>query len=154
MLARTDGYVKKRFVDIGDSVKAGQLMALIEAPDLTRQVQQARATLEQSKSALNEAQAALEQATANAKLAGITAKRWATLQEHGAVSKQENDTYQTAYSSNLASVGIASANVAAARTMWRRIRQISNATWIYKASSRSGRRSQGWSRCATWMWEP
>jgi RND family efflux transporter MFP subunit len=115
LLARTDGYVKKRFVDIGDSVKAGQLMALIETPDLDRQVQQARATLEQSKSALNEAQAALEQATANAKLAGITAKRWATLQEHGAVSKQENDTYQTAYSSNLASVGIASANVAAAR---------------------------------------
>jgi RND family efflux transporter MFP subunit len=115
LLARTDGYLKKRFVDIGDSVKAGQLMALIETPDLDRQVQQARATLEQSKSALNEAQAALEQATANAKLAGITAKRWATLQEHGAVSKQENDTYQTAYSSNLASVGIASANVAAAR---------------------------------------
>ena len=115
LLARTDGYVKKRFVDIGDSVKAGQLMALIETPDLDRQVQQARATLEQSKSALNEAQASLEQVTANTKLAGITAKRWATLQEHGAVSNQENDTYQTAYSSNLAGVGIASANVAAAK---------------------------------------
>jgi RND family efflux transporter MFP subunit len=115
LLARTDGYLKKRFADIGDRVKAGQLMALIEAPDLDRQVEQARATLEQSKSAFNEAQASLEKAAANAKLAGITAKRWATLQEHGAVSKQENDTYQTAYSANLAAVEIASANVAAAR---------------------------------------
>jgi RND family efflux transporter MFP subunit len=115
LLARTDGYLKKRFVDIGDRVKAGQLMGLIEAPDLDRQVQQARAVLEQSKAALKQTEAALEQATANANLAGVTAKRWATLQEHGAVSKQENDTYQTAYIANLANVGMSSANVAAAR---------------------------------------
>jgi multidrug efflux pump subunit AcrA (membrane-fusion protein) len=50
VLARTDGYLKKRLVDIGDRVHTGQLLGLIEAPDLDQQVEQARALLQQSKS--------------------------------------------------------------------------------------------------------
>jgi len=129
-------------------------MALIETPDLDRAGAAGAGHTEQSKSALNEAQASLEQVTANAKLAGITAKRWATLQEHGAVSNQENDTYQTAYSSNLAGVGIASANVPQPRTMWRsnqanleRYRDLQSFEQVRAPFT-------GWSLCATWMWEP
>ncbi len=46
IFARASGYVKKRYVDIGDRVRKGQLMAEIEAPDLDQQVVQARAELQ------------------------------------------------------------------------------------------------------------
>lgn len=114
ILARTDGYLAKRLVDIGDRVHAGQLLAVITAPDLDQQVLQAKAALEESKSTLQQAQAALDQAKANAGLASVTAERWAALVKRGAVSRQANDNYQFAYSAQLASVGIAAASVAAA----------------------------------------
>jgi RND family efflux transporter MFP subunit len=114
VLARTDGYLKKRLVDIGDRVHTGQLLGLIEAPDLDQQVEQARALLQQSKSTLQQSQAALDQAKANAGIAGITAERWAALVKRGAVSRQANDTYQFAYNAQVAAVGVASASVAAA----------------------------------------
>jgi RND family efflux transporter MFP subunit len=114
VLARTDGYLQKRLVDIGDRVHAGQLLAVIAAPDLDQQVLQAKAVLEESKSTLQQSQAALDQAKANAGLASVTAERWAALVKRGAVSRQANDNYQFAYSAQLASVGIAAASVAAA----------------------------------------
>jgi RND family efflux transporter MFP subunit len=114
VLARTDGYLKRRLVDIGDRVHIGQLLAVIEAPDLDQQVRQAKAILEQSKSTLQQSQAALDQAKANAGLAGITAQRWAALVKRGAVSRQANDNYQFAYNAQVAAVGIAAASVAAA----------------------------------------
>ena len=46
--ARTSGYVRKRYVDIGDRVQAGQLMAEIESPEVDQQLLQARADLAQS----------------------------------------------------------------------------------------------------------
>ena len=114
ILARTDGYLKKRLVDIGDHVQQGQILAVVEAPDLDQQVVQARELYQQSKSALDQSQAALEQAKANAGIAGITAERWAALVKRGAVSRQANDNYQFAYSAQIAAVGAATANVAAA----------------------------------------
>jgi RND family efflux transporter MFP subunit len=114
VLARTDGYLKKRLVDIGDRVHTGQLLGVIVAPDLDQQVDQARALLEQSRSTLQQSQAALDQAKANAGIAGITAERWAALVKRGAVSRQANDTYQFAYSAQVAAVGAAAASVAAA----------------------------------------
>src|SRR5450755_2497742 len=48
LYARASGYVRKRYVDIGDRVQKGQLLAEIEAPDLDEQVSQARAVLEQA----------------------------------------------------------------------------------------------------------
>jgi len=46
--ARANGYLLKRFVDIGDNVKAGQLLALIDTPELDQQVEQAAAGLRQA----------------------------------------------------------------------------------------------------------
>jgi len=114
VVARADGYLKKRLVDIGDHVHTGQILGVIDAPDLDQQVQQARALYEQSKSTLEQSQAALDQAKSNAGIAGITAERWAGLVKRGAVSRQANDNYQFAYSSQVAAVGVATASVAAA----------------------------------------
>ena len=58
ILARADGYIKRRLVDIGDRVQAGQPVAEIEAPELDQQVIQAKANLQQ-------VQASLDQALAN-----------------------------------------------------------------------------------------
>jgi multidrug efflux pump subunit AcrA (membrane-fusion protein) len=68
LYARTTGYVKRRFVDIGDRVKEGQLLAVIEAPDIDDQLAQAKANLALS-------QANLKLAQANADLAKITRDR-------------------------------------------------------------------------------
>jgi multidrug efflux pump subunit AcrA (membrane-fusion protein) len=114
VVARTDGYLKKRLVDIGDHVHTGQILGVIEAPDLDQQVQQAKALYEQSQSTLEQSKAALDQAKSNAGIAGITAERWAGLVKRGAVSRQANDVYQFAYNSQVAAVGVATASVAAA----------------------------------------
>jgi RND family efflux transporter MFP subunit len=114
VLARVDGYLQKRLVDIGDHVHAGQVLGVIASPDLDQQVEQAKALLQQSKSTLAQSQAALDQAQANAGIAGITAERWAALVKRGAVSRQANDNYQFAYSAQVAAVGVATASVAAA----------------------------------------
>ena len=49
ILARTDGYLKRRLVDIGDRVRTGQIMAEIDAPELDQQIHQAEAAIEQAK---------------------------------------------------------------------------------------------------------
>lgn len=114
VLARVDGYLEKRLVDIGDRVHTGQVLAVIAAPDLDQQVAQAAALVKQSKANLAQSQSTLEQAKANAGIARITAERWAALVKKGAVSRQANDNYQFAYSAQTAEVGIAAASVAAA----------------------------------------
>src|SRR5205823_9288165 len=116
VLARASGYIKKRYVDIGDRVKAGQVLADIEAPELDQQILQARATLEQTNSAVQQAEASVEQARSNANLAKITAQRWENLQKRGVVSRQENDTYQAQYTSQQANVQALEKAVAAARS--------------------------------------
>ena len=104
ILARAEGYVQKRYVDIGDRVTAGQLMAEVEAPDLDQQVRQAQAALVQAQSDLERANAALEQGKANESIAKVTASRWDNLVRRGAVSKQENDQYQAQYQAQSANV--------------------------------------------------
>ena len=94
ILARTDGYLKKRLVDIGDRVHAGQPLAEIDAPEVDQQIRQAKAAVEQAQAAVEQAQASLEQAKANRDLARLTADRWKALAAQGVVSKQENDQYQ------------------------------------------------------------
>lgn len=74
---RTTGYVRRWFVDIGTPVKAGQLLAVIDAPEVEQQLAQARADL--------------QTARANQQLAQSTADRWITLQKQDAVSQQERD---------------------------------------------------------------
>ena len=94
VLARASGYLRKRTADIGDRVRAGQLLAEIEAPDLDQQVDQARAQLLQARAAVTQAISNLDQGKANQDLSHVTAVRWANLLKRGAVSRQENDQYQ------------------------------------------------------------
>lgn len=75
--ARTTGYLKKWYVDIGTHVKSGQLLAEIDAPELDHQLQQAKADLETAK--------------ANLSLAQSTADRWQFLLKTQSVSRQETD---------------------------------------------------------------
>jgi RND family efflux transporter MFP subunit len=75
--ARVSGYLKDWQHDIGAQVKAGDVLATIETPDLDQQIAQARADLSTAK--------------ANAELAAITAQRWQSLAASGAVAKQDVD---------------------------------------------------------------
>jgi RND family efflux transporter MFP subunit len=91
ILARTDGYLKRRLVDIGDRVRTGQIVAEIDAPELDQQIHQAEAAIEQADAAIEQAQANLEQGNANRELARITAERTKTLTERGISPQQEGD---------------------------------------------------------------
>ena len=104
VLARADGYLRKRYADIGDHVKKGQLLAEVDSPELDQQVAQARAQLMQAEAAEKQAGANLEQGKANEALAHVTAVRWANLLTKGAVSRQENDQYQAQYQAQVANV--------------------------------------------------
>jgi len=113
--ARADGYVRRRLVDIGDRVAAGQLLAEIESPELDQQILEAEAALRRTRSAAAQAEAALAQARANMELAEVTAKRWQTLVAKGVLPKQEGDEKQAAWLARKADVAAAEANLRAAR---------------------------------------
>jgi multidrug efflux pump subunit AcrA (membrane-fusion protein) len=102
--ARAAGYLKRRYVDIGDRVAAGQKLADIEAPDLDQQVSQSEAALAQAQGQLGQARAMLEQLTATRDLAQVTWQRYKILTEKGAVSRQDGDNQSTAAKTADASV--------------------------------------------------
>jgi RND family efflux transporter MFP subunit len=104
ILARTDGYLKTRLVDLGDHVKAGQPLAEIDAPELDHQIQQAEAAVAQAQASVEQAVASLEQGKANRDLARLTADRWKVLAAQGVVSKQDNDQYQAQLAAQNANV--------------------------------------------------
>ncbi len=116
VLARAEGYIRKRYADIGDRVKAGQIVADIEAPELDQQVRQAKATVEQTRSAQEQAMANYRQGKTNEELARVTAQRWANLLKKGVVSRQENDTYQAQYQAQVANSEALEKAIAAARS--------------------------------------
>src|SRR5580704_645619 len=131
VLARSSGYIRKRYVDIGDRVTEGQVLAEIEAPELDQQIKQAQATVDQAKSTVQQAEAALDQGKANANLAHVTADRWANLLTKGVVSRQDNDTYQAQYQAQQSNVqalekaiAAAKSNVAAADANLARLNQL------------------------------
>src|SRR6202453_3464488 len=95
--ARVPGYLKDWKHDIGGRVKAGDLLAEIDTPDLDQQLMQARA--------------ALSVAEANSKLAQITAERWQSLAGTDAVAKQDVDQRTFTWNANIAQVKAAQANV-------------------------------------------
>jgi RND family efflux transporter MFP subunit len=76
--ARTTGYLRQWYLDIGAHAKRGQLLAVIETPELDQQLQQAESEL--------------RTAQANLQLAQITADRWLFLLKTNVISKQETDT--------------------------------------------------------------
>ena len=95
--ARTDGYLKKWYFDIGAHVKAGQLLATIQSPEIDEQLAQARSTL--------------ATAEANLKLADITKTRYGAMFDKHAVSQQDRDNADGTYSANKAIVDADNANV-------------------------------------------
>jgi RND family efflux transporter MFP subunit len=95
--ARTSGYLKSWTSDIGAHVKQGQLLAVIEAPELDHQLRQARADL--------------QTAQANMKLASITADRTASLLKTQSVSTQERDNAASAYTADQSIVASRQADV-------------------------------------------
>jgi RND family efflux transporter MFP subunit len=106
MFARASGYIDKRYVDIGDRVKEGRLLAEIVAPELDHQIAQAEATLGQLR-------AAVEQAQANKNLAQVTWDRDKGLVEKGWVTPQQGDIDRFTLNAREAALGVAQANVAA-----------------------------------------
>jgi RND family efflux transporter MFP subunit len=113
--ARSEGYLRRRLADIGDHVQNGQLLAVVEAPEVDRQVQQAQASLSRSEATQAQAKAALEQSSTQLKLAEVTAQRWNTLFTRRVVSRQEADEKQAAYDARRSDNEAARANVAAAQ---------------------------------------
>lgn len=95
--ARTSGYVRKWYVDIGDPVKPGQLLAILDAPEVDQQLAAARADL--------------QTARANQQLAATTATRWQTMLGKDAVSKQETDEKVGDLAAKTAVTNAARANV-------------------------------------------
>ena len=95
--ARTTGYIAKWTADIGDRVKAGQVLAVIDGPDLDQELNQARATLAQAK--------------ANLELARISADRWKELGTQNAVAQQDVDQKVADYAAGNAAVQAAQAAV-------------------------------------------
>jgi RND family efflux transporter MFP subunit len=91
--ARTNGYLKKWYVDIGGRVKAGQLLAEIETPEVDQQLQQARSQLNTAK--------------ANYNLAQITSKRYQELKGTDSVAQQDVDNAFGSERANAATVSAA-----------------------------------------------
>jgi RND family efflux transporter MFP subunit len=104
--ARTSGYIRKRFVDIGDHVRAGQLLATIEDPQTEQSLRQAQASLLQLK-------AQLLQARANAHLTTLNNERYEQLYQQGVVSRESADQQAAQSGANDATVQAAQANIAA-----------------------------------------
>jgi RND family efflux transporter MFP subunit len=116
VLARVDGYIKKRLVDIGDRVTEGQVLAEIDTPDLDQQVEQGRASLDSAQATLQQVSASYVQGKANTELARVTADRWQSLQKEGIVSKQDNDTYQAQFQAQTANLQALEKAIGAARS--------------------------------------
>jgi RND family efflux transporter MFP subunit len=108
--ARTDGYLRRWYFDIGAHVKAGQLLAEIETPELDQQLAQA--------------QADLATAEANANNAHINAERYSGLIKQNAVSQQDTDTFVNQAAATSSAVRSAQANV-------RRLRELQSFEKIY-----------------------
>ncbi len=95
--ARTNGYLKHWYSDIGAHVKEGQLLADIETPEVDQQLRQARADL--------------ATAEANLHLSQITSDRYAGLLRSDSVSKQDADNAEGDFAAKQATVHAAQANV-------------------------------------------
>jgi RND family efflux transporter MFP subunit len=108
--ARTNGYLKRWYFDIGARVKQGQLLAEIETPEVDQQLDQARADFETAES--------------NLQLAKTTADRWQFLVKSGSVSKQETDQAVSNLAGMKAAADASAANV-------RRLEQLQSFERIY-----------------------
>jgi len=111
--ARASGYLSRRLVDIGDRVRKGQLLAVVDSPDLDQQVDQARQQVSQAESQLAQQQSQLALAT-------VTVQRYRVLVAKGVFSKQDGDQRETDYQAQVANVAAAQRNVEAFKANLRR----------------------------------
>jgi len=95
--ARTSGYLKRWLVDIGTRVKAGQLLAEIDTPEVQQQ--------------LSQAEADVATAEANARIASVTAERWESLRKTDSVSRQDADEKTSLAEASKAQLQSARANL-------------------------------------------
>src|ERR1700733_3283641 len=116
IFARTSAYIEKRYVDIGDRVKAGALLADITAPELDHQIAQAKATLAQD-------QATLQQTQASRELAQVTNARDSNLVRQGWLTLQQGDNDRLTLQPQQAAVGVAQSNIAAQEAQIRILEQ-------------------------------
>jgi len=116
IFARTNGYIEKRYVDIGDRVKAGALLVEITAPELDHQITQAKATLAQN-------QATLQQTQASRELADVTNARDSRLVKQGWLTLQQGDNDRLTLRAQQAAVVVAQSNIAAQEAQIRVLEQ-------------------------------
>ncbi len=109
--ARAEGYIVKRYVDIGDYVKKGQVLVEIDSPEQNQQLRQARSRLEQLKASLTQSEAQVQVVQANLKLAEVTAKRLLQLVKEGVMSAQAGDESSATLAARQADLSVAQANV-------------------------------------------
>jgi RND family efflux transporter MFP subunit len=114
--ARATGYIARRNVDIGDRVKAGDLLVQLAVPELDDELSQSEATLDQLKSAL-------DQAEANRRLAQSTWDRNGALIQDGAVSHQQGDVYFQNLKVQESAAAAAKHNVTAQENLVKQLRQ-------------------------------
>ena len=112
--ARTQGYVRKWNVDIGDKVKEGQVLAEIDTPDLDAQLAQGRAQLAQAK-------ASVKQAIAQRDYSKSSSTRYETLSDQKLVAKAQVEQQQAQAATDEASLAAAESNVAAQEANVRRL---------------------------------
>jgi membrane fusion protein (multidrug efflux system) len=117
LYARASGYVRKWYVDIGDKVTSGQILADIETPELDQELDQARAQLAQ-------AQAVLLQSKANRQLSIANLQRYKQLTPSGVVSQAEFDQKQAQAQVDEATVSVSQATIAAQEANIRRLSQL------------------------------
>ena len=117
--ARTSGYLRKRYVDIGDRVTAGQLLAEIESPEVYQQLQQAHADLQQ-------AEKNLDLQKANLDLARTTLARYEAADAEEAVAKQAVDQSVSAHRTAQASVAATEANVKSNKANVQRLQELTS----------------------------
>jgi biotin carboxyl carrier protein len=109
LYGKVAGYLKAISVDKGDRVRRGETLALLEVPEMVKEIDQAQA-------AYQEALANLNQAKAEAELQGVTYKRYSEVhtKDPEAIANQELDQYRTKYEVAEANVKLAEARVATA----------------------------------------
>ncbi|BBO05281.1 MULTISPECIES: efflux RND transporter periplasmic adaptor subunit [Bradyrhizobium] len=116
IFARASGYIEKRYVDIGDRVRKGDLLVEITAPELDQQIAQAQATLAQN-------QASLQQAQASRELADVTNARDGNLVKQGWLTAQQGDNDRLTLRAQQAAVNVAQSNITAQEAQIRVLQQ-------------------------------
>ncbi len=134
IFARVNGYLKRRLVDIGERVQAGQVLAEIDTPELDQQLAQAQANLAQSLSSLQQFRATLKRNESQLVYNGTALARWQALKARDLVAQQDVEDHQVLVDSGRADVAAAASGSFA----------------ICSRSRKSGRRFPASSPCATW----